>query len=109
MRHYVGLCLLATLTAGCVKPVFERAADAPRLAPVEVSEVVDRPPLNAILLGTAEVQSSVYQAPEECQSAALLEAKRAGATHVIIRPAIPGTGSRGPRCRVEAYYVAPKR
>jgi hypothetical protein len=110
MVRQLRLLAAAATLAGCAAaPVFKRAANAPRLPPVETADVVDRPPLGGVLLGTAEVQSSVYQSPEDCQAAALREATQAGATHVIVRAAIPGTASKGPRCRVEAFYVPAKR
>jgi hypothetical protein len=110
MGRPLRLLALAAAMAGCAAaPVFKYAANAPRLSPVETAEVVDRPPIGARLLGTAEVQSSVYELPEDCQAAALREAKLAGATHVVIRGAIPGTASKGPRCRVEGFYMPANR
>jgi hypothetical protein len=109
MRRHLGFLTLGVALAGCVAPVFQRAAHAPRLSPVETTEVVDRPPLGGVLLGTAEVQATVHQTDDDCQAAALREARQAGATHVVVRAAVPGTSTKGPRCRVEAFYLPAKR
>ena len=108
MRQYVRIWILAA-AAGCAAPVFQYTKGAPRLPPSADAEVVERAPMQGILIGTAEIQATVYQHGEECQAAVLAEAKKAGATHVVIRPGMAATASRGPRCRAEAYYVPPKR
>jgi hypothetical protein len=100
---------IAVLIAACSTPNFHRAGLAPHLAPSADIVVVDRPPIDAVLLGTAVIQSSFYQSVDECEAAALLEAKKAGATHAVMRPARPGTTKDGPRCVAEAYYLADKR
>jgi hypothetical protein len=100
---------IAVLMAACSTPTFHRSALAPHLEPSTNVVVVDRPPIDAVLLGTATIQSSLYQSVDECEATAMLEAKKAGATHAVMRPARPGTSKDGPRCVLEAYYVAPKR
>ena len=101
--------VIVVMMAACSTPNFHRAALAPHLAPSAEIVVADRPPIDAVLLGTAVIQSSLYQSVDECEAAALLEARRAGATHAVMRPARPGTAKDGPRCVAEAYYLAPKR
>jgi Zn-dependent alcohol dehydrogenase len=91
---------------GCAAPAaFERVATAPKLPPSENVVVVERPPSGAVLLGTVALQLGVSALASECQEAALKEAKQAGATHVVMPPATPGTASRGPRCTAQAYYA----
>jgi hypothetical protein len=101
--------VIVVMMAACSNPNFHRAGLAPHLAPSADIVVVDRPPIDAVLLGTAVIQSSLYQSVDECEAAALLEAKKAGATHAVMRPARPGTTKDGPRCVAQAYYLAPKR
>lgn len=109
MRRLVGLWALAAVMTGCVQPVFKHTTGAPRLPPVETTEVVDRAPIGAILLGTAEVHASVHDTREECDATVLLAAKQAGATHVIMRGGRAATATRGPSCRAEAFYLPPRR
>jgi hypothetical protein len=94
--------------AACAQPAFQRASTAPKLPPNENAVLVERPPSGAVLLGTVQLQMSVSQLPSECLAAALAQAKQAGATHVIMPPAVAGTASKGPRCSAQAYYVPPK-
>lgn len=104
------VAVIAAVMAACSSnPNFHRATLAPRLQPSANVEVVDRAPIGAVLLGTAVIQSSLYQSIDECQAAAMLEAQKAGATHAILRPPRLGTTRDGPRCVAEAYYVAPAR
>jgi hypothetical protein len=110
MRRLVGTWAVAALLSGCAAPpVFKHTTGAPRLPPVANTEVVDRPPVGAILLGTAEVQTSVYQTREDCDEAVLIAVKRAGATHVVMRGGLAARSNKGPSCRAEAYYLPSKR
>lgn len=95
--------------AGCASaPVYQRVSSAPVLPPSESVIVVERQPVGGVLIGTADLQLSVHQLPEECTAALLAEAKRAGATYVVMPPVKPGTSVNGPRCTLQAYYVPPK-
>jgi len=103
--------LVATLAAmvGCASaPVFRRVSSAPVLAASENVVVVDRPPVGGVLLGTADLQLTVHQLPEECSAQLLGEARRAGATYVVMPAVTPGTAVKGPRCTLQAYYVPSK-
>ena len=93
---------------GCAQPIFQRVPAAPQLAPNENALVVERPPSGSVLLGTVKLQLSLYQLPSDCTAQALAEAKRAGATHVILPPGTPGTSTRGPSCSAQAFYVSPR-
>jgi hypothetical protein len=107
MRRFAALT--AAVIVGCaVPPTFQRVPTAPVLPPNENAVVVERPPSGAILLGTIELQLSISELASECQAAALAEAKRAGATHVVMPPAAPGRAARGPRCTAQAYYKPPQ-
>lgn len=104
MRRFAAL--MAGVIVGCaVPPAFQRVPTAPKLPPNDNAIVVDRPPAGAILLGTVELQLSISELASECQAAALAEAKRAGATHVVMPPATPGRATKGPRCTAQAYYL----
>ena len=109
MRQHFRVWILAAALVACAAPVFQHTRGAPRLPPSDAAQVVERAPIGGVLIGTAEIQATVYQTGEECQAAVLEEAKKAGASHVVIRPGIAATASRGPRCRAEAYYVPQKR
>jgi hypothetical protein len=90
---------------GCAQPTFHRVPAAPHLAPTENALIVERPPSGAVLLGTVNLELSIYQLASDCLAQALTQAKQAGATHVVLPPATPGTSTRGPRCTAQAYYV----
>jgi hypothetical protein len=104
------LAALASLgaLAGCASSAgFQRAAGAPELPPSAQTMIVATPPAGATLLGTVVVQMNNHQLPQDCEPAALFEAKKRGATHAIVRPESSGWG-KGPRCAADAYYLAPK-
>ena len=104
---------IAVLAVGLVacasSPAFRRVSSAPTLPPSENVVVVDRPPAGGVLLGTAEIQLTVFQLPSECAEAALAEARKAGANFVVMPPTSSGTATRGPHCSLQAYYVPSKR
>jgi hypothetical protein len=93
---------------GCAQPVFQPVLSAPQLAPNENAIVVERPPSGAILLGTVKLELSIHKLSTDCTDQALAEARRAGATHIILPPGTPPTSSRGPRCSAQAFYLPPK-
>jgi Zn-dependent alcohol dehydrogenase len=94
------------LLVGCAfSSGFERAPGAPELAPSASVAVVGEAPPGAVLLGTVTVQGNNHQGGAGCEQEAQFEAKKVGATHVVIRPAKPGIG-KGPKCTGEAYYLA---
>lgn len=95
------------LSACAFSSGFARAPGAPELQPSAAATVVAEAPAGAVLLGTVTVQSNNHQGGADCEREALFEAKKAGATHVIVRPAKQGFG-KGPKCTGEAYYVAPR-
>lgn len=93
--------------AGCASTAgFHRADGAPELPPSARTEPVSTPPAGGTLIGTVRIQMNNRQLPQDCEPAALFEAKKRGATHAIVRPAKSGWG-KGPSCTAEAYYVAP--
>jgi hypothetical protein len=92
----------------CAHPTFQRVPFAPKLAPNEQAIVVERPPSGAVLLGTVQLQLSVYRLPTECTAQALAEAKLAGATHVILPIGTAPTSTKGPRCSAQAFYLPSK-
>ena len=102
------IAVLAVGLVACAAPAFKRVKSAPTLPPSENVVMVDRPPSNGVLLGTADIQLTVYQLPNQCTDSALALAKRAGATFVVMPPISPGTSTRGPRCLLQAYYVPAK-
>jgi len=93
---------------GCVAPTFQRVPTAPKLAPNDNAVIVERPPSGGVLLGTVDLRLSVYKLPSECLAQALAEAKRAGATHIVVPAVTPATSTKGPRCTAQAYYVPAK-
>jgi hypothetical protein len=99
--------LAAALLCGCAfQHSVERAAGAPELPPSSHVDIVAERPAKAILLGTVTVQGNNHQSGSSCESEAAFEAKKLGATHVVVRPADSSMG-RGPKCTGEAYYLAP--
>jgi len=94
---------------GCAaQPVFQPVPSAPQLAPNENAIVVERPPSGAVLLGTVKLELSIYKLQSDCTDQALAEAKRAGATHIVLPIGTPPTSTRGPRCSAQAFYLPPK-
>jgi hypothetical protein len=100
--------LVLAAAVGCASTSgFHRADGAPSLPPSAHTELVATPPAGAQLLGTVTVQMNNHQLPQDCEPAALFEAKKVGATHAIVRPAKSGWG-KGPSCTADAYYLPPK-
>jgi Zn-dependent alcohol dehydrogenase len=104
--HYVWIVALAGLTGCAFHNAVDRAPGAPSLPPSANAVTVTTPPVGAVRLGTVTVQANNHQSGADCEAQALFEAKKLGATHVIVRPAESGWG-KGPKCIGEAYYRAP--
>lgn len=100
------LVFLLALTGCAFHNSLDRAPGAPTLGPSASAVAVATPPTGAVLLGTVTVQGNNYQSGAGCESEALFEAKKIGATHVVIRPADSSLG-RGVKCTGTAYYLAP--
>ncbi len=93
------------LLAGCTfNTSVNRVAGSPEVPRSEQAVVVAKAPRDAILLGTVTVRGNRNKVGSACEAEAVTEAKKIGATHVIVRQADP-TGSRGIRCTADAYYV----
>jgi Zn-dependent alcohol dehydrogenase len=99
------LALLA-LSACAFQTKVQRAPGAPKLEPSASAQVVAEPPQGAVALGRVTIQGNNWQNGGGCESQAQFEAKKLGATHVVIRPANSSMG-RGVRCTADAFYVAP--
>ena len=109
MRRFLPLLLLA---AACAQSrSFKRFPNTPQPQPTTTTARVERAPGESVLIGTATVQARKGQSEEACAAAAFEEARRAGATHAVVRSARPGwpfSWWRGPRCTADAYYLAPR-
>lgn len=102
----IAIALLVAASACAFKNSVDRAPGSPALPPSSNTIVVASPPSGAVLLGTVTVQGNNHQSGADCESQALFEAKKIGATHVVIRPADSSLG-RGVKCTGAAYYLAP--
>lgn len=105
-RGFAFACALL-LVACAHQTSVTRADGAPTLPPSASVAIVAEAPKGAIALGTVTVQSNNHQGGADCEAQAVFEAKKLGATHVIVRPAESSMG-RGPKCTGDAYYLAPK-
>ena len=109
MRLPTALALVALLGACASSGKFRPSGAAPSLPPSASVAVASEPPQNAQLLGVVTVRGNNSQSVAGCESQAVLEAKKVGATHVVVRPKkSPWYRSRQPECEAAAYYVAPK-
>ena len=99
--------LVAVLAlAGCAfQSSVERTPGAPVLGPSSNAVVVALAPAGAVVLGKITIQGNNWQSGGGCETEALFEAKKIGATHVVVRPAESSLG-RGVRCTADAFYVA---
>lgn len=105
MRNLVLLGALVLVSACAHQTSVHRADGAPNLPPSASVTVVAEAPAGAVALGTVTVQSNNHQGGADCEAEAVFEAKKLGATHVIVRPANSSLG-RGPKCTGEAFYLA---
>jgi len=81
------LPILALLLSGCAfQTKVQRAPGAPHLSPSASAQAVAEAPQGAVALGTVTIQGNNWQNGGGCESQALFEAKKLGATHVVIRP-----------------------
>lgn len=108
MRRAIPSLLLPWMLLSCAfQTSMQRAPGAPELQPSATAVVVGTAPAGAVALGTVTVQGNNFQGGAGCEAEALFEAKKLGATHVVIRPANSSLG-RGVKCTGDAFYVAPK-
>jgi biotin carboxylase len=99
--------LVALLLAGCTfNTTVHHLGDAPNVPRTDHALVVATPPRDAILLGTITVRGNRNKTGPACEAEAVDEAKKIGATHVIVRP-VETPASRGVRCIADAYYLGP--
>lgn len=103
---HIGLAALVLLAGCAFQSAYDPAPGAPKLQPSAMTVAVAEAPKGAIALGTVTVQGNNYKGGSECEAQAIFEAKKIGATHVIVRPADSSLG-RGVRCTGEAFYLAP--
>ena len=107
MRFPTLLLLPALLLAGCTfNTTVNHLDDAPNPPVSEHTAVVTAPPRDAILLGTVTVRGNRNKVGAACEAEAVEEARKIGATHVIVR-AVESSAARAVRCTGEAYYLGP--
>lgn len=107
MRRF--LPVLALLVGCAFSSKFRPTPGAPPLQPSSSVAVVAEPPQGATRLGTVTARGNNSQGGAGCESQAAFEAKKAGATHVVVRPAkTPWYAAGQIRCEGVAYYLAPK-
>lgn len=105
MRSIVRLLAPLALLAGCTfNTTVHHAKDAPNAPRTDSVAVVTEPPRDAILLGGATIRGNRNMIGAACVAEAVMEAKRVGATHLIVRP-VESSGSRGVRCTGDFYYL----
>jgi Zn-dependent alcohol dehydrogenase len=93
--------------AGCTfNTTVHHLDDAPNVPPSDSAAVVSVAPKSAVLLGTVTIRGNANMVGPACTAQAVLEARKMGATHVIVRP-VESSGSRGVRCTGDAYYLGP--
>jgi Zn-dependent alcohol dehydrogenase len=93
--------------AGCTfNTTVNHLADAPNVPPSDSAVVVTVAPNSAVLLGTVTIRGNANMVGPACEAQAVREARKMGATHVIVRPVV-SSGSRGVRCTGDAYYLGP--
>jgi hypothetical protein len=99
------LALVVLLLAGCTfNTTVHRADDAPNVPRSDSAVVVTEPPRDAIRMGGATVRGNRNMAGAACVAEAVKEAKRMGATHLVVHP-VETASARGVRCTSEFYYL----
>lgn len=107
MRFATPTLVPALLLAGCTfNTTIDRPGDAPNAPRSDSAVVVTAAPKAAVLLGNVTVRGNRNMIGRACETQAVEEAKKMGATHVIVRP-VESSGARGVRCVGEAYYLGP--
>lgn len=97
----------AALLAGCTfNTTVSRLADAPNVPRSDSAAVVAAPPRSAVPLGTITIRGNRNMDGAACATAAVAEAKRLGATHLVVHP-VANDAFRGVRCTGDAYYLGP--
>lgn len=82
------------------------APGGPHLTP---SPAVAVAPAGATPLGTVSVVGSSLRSGTSCEAQAVFEAKKVGATHVVVRPKkTPWYRAGQPMCESIAYFLPPR-
>lgn len=93
------------LLAGCTFTTsVNRVADAPNVPRSSSAAVVPTPPHDAVLMGTVTVRGNRNKIGAACEAEAVDEARKLGATHVIMHT-MDSSAARGVRCTAEAWYL----
>jgi hypothetical protein len=102
------VAVATALLAGCgsafntqVSPV----ADAPPFPPAETSSIVPAPPPNAVHLAKIEEQGSKDRNADDCTRRLQVDARKLGATFVVVGAKTEPVADKGPTCSGEAYVV----
>jgi len=95
---------LALLAACTYNTTVHHLDDAPQVARSDSAAVVSTPPRGAVRLGTIEVRGNRNKIGAPCTAEAVAEAKKMGATHVVVTPVESGA-ARAVRCTAEAWYL----
>ena len=95
---------LALLAACTYNTTVHHLDDAPNVPRSDSAVVVTTPPHDAIRLGTIEVRGNRNKVGAACAAEAVSEARKMGATHVIVTP-VESSAARAVRCTAEAWYL----
>lgn len=107
MRHSTLLVAPVLLLAACsFNTTVHHLADAPNVPRTDSALVVSEPPKGAVRLGTVTVRGNRNKIGAPCEAEAVAEARRMGATHVVVRP-VETLAARGVRCIGETWYLGP--
>lgn len=105
MRHLaLRLAPLALLGACTYNTTVHHLDDAPNPPRSDSAAIVTAPPRDAVKLGTIEVRGNRNKVGAACQAEAVAEARKMGATHVIVTP-VESSAARAVRCTAEAWYL----
>jgi hypothetical protein len=107
MRHAYLSLVPMVLVAGCTfTTTVNRLDDAPNTPRADSASVVAAPPRSAVPIGTITIRGNRNMVGAACEHAAIDEAKKMGATHVVVHP-VESSSARGVRCTGDAYYLGP--
>ena len=105
MRRFPLWLLPMPSLAGCTfTTTVDHAADAPNMPRSISAAVVTVPPRDAIRIGTVTVRGNRNKVGAPCETEAVDEAKKLGATHVIMHT-VESSAPRDIRCTAEAWYL----
>jgi hypothetical protein len=100
--------VMAALLFGCgsafstqVSPV----PDAPAFPPTETSAIVPAPPPKGIHLAKIDEQGNKDRNADDCTRRLQMDARKLGATHIVLGAKTDGAADKGPTCSGEAYRV----